>query len=322
MFLLIITYGFVIVAGPVIYFILRDKKNPGLFFERHSYLALTITAILGLGIITAFYSTLAEPFILRTNRTIIHARTINRAIRIAFVSDIQIGNHKKEAWAEKIASKIEVIAPDVVIFGGDQIDNEGTFEDESVYLQPLQRLSEKYPVYYILGNHEYGIGGTVRLKPEKYTGDRSEMLINRLNSYGFVLLRNSLECPEIKQQKICLFGLDDIWKYPPEFSQLKNLDKSIPLFLITHNPDGVLFYPENLPVPDLVLAGHTHGGQIWIPFWGPLGSAQTFLGKSYYRGLNYYRNIPIFTSVGAGESGAPLRLLAVPEIALIEILPE
>jgi predicted MPP superfamily phosphohydrolase len=322
MFLLIIVYGYILVAAIMIYIILRDRKIPAHYLGRHRRLAAIFAAVLILGIITALYSTLIEPFTLRLNKIEISSQKISQSVRIAFVSDIQIGKYKKESWAEKITAKIESANPDIVIFGGDQIDNEGTFEDESKYLEPLKKLTEKYPVYYILGNHEYGIGGKVRFSPYKYTGDRSQLEIDRMKSLNISLLRNQLDCLEINKQKICLFGLDEIWKYTPDFSQLKYWDKETPLVLISHNPDGILYYPTNLPTPALVLSGHTHGGQIWLPLLGPLGNAQTTLEDKYDRGLNYYNNIPIFTSVGAGESGAPLRLFAMPEVAIITILPQ
>jgi len=319
MFLLIIIYGYILTAGLLIFYICRDLRRPELFFARHKCLSIFCVAILILGILTGLYSTLIEPFILRTTSVAIYSANIKSEIKIAFVSDIQVGQWKKTGWVEKIVEHIENAEPDIIILGGDLIDNEGTFEDESKYLEPLKKLTDRYPIYYVLGNHEYGIGGTVRTKPEKYTGDRSQLVIDRMASLGIPLLRNNLICLTIKNQDICIFGIDDIWKNNPDFTDLQNWDKKIPLIYVTHNPDGVLYYPTNLPLPSLVLAGHTHGGQIWLPLWGPLASAQTIMGKQYYRGLNFFNKIPIYTSIGAGESGAPLRLFAWPEIVIINL---
>ncbi len=303
----------------MIFFIYRDSRRPELFFARHRCLSIFCVAILALGILTGLYSTLIEPFILQTTSVAIHSANIKSEIKIAFVSDIQVGQWKKAGWVEKIVEHIENAKPDIIILGGDLIDNEGTFEDESKYLEPLKKLVGRYPIHYVLGNHEYGIGGTVRTKPEKYTGDRSQLVIDRMTALGIPLLRNNLICLTIKDQDICIFGIDDIWKNNPDFTGLQDWDKKIPLIYITHNPDGILYYPTNLPPPFLVLCGHTHGGQIWLPFWGPLASAQTILDRQYYRGLNFFNNIPIYTSVGAGESGAPLRLFAWPEIVIINL---
>jgi len=316
MFLLIIIYGYILVAGLIIHFVIRDRKKPNLFFGRFKFLSALFISVLFFGIILALYSTLIEPYCLKINNVNIKNEKLS-GIKIVFVADIQVGMHKKYLWSKKIAKKIIESEPDIIIFGGDMISNEGTFEDESKYLLPLKVL-QQYPVYYILGNHEHGIGGTVKDMPEKYTGDRSDLLIKQFNQFGFKLLKNSLDCLEIKKQKICIFGLAEIWKNKTDFTELKNWDQNTPLIFVTHNPDGILEYPTNIPLPDLTLAGHTHGGQIWLPFWGPLASAQTILQKEYYRGLNYFNNTPIFTTVGTGESGTSLRLFAIPEIAIIE----
>lgn len=305
-------------AGLIIFFVIRDQKNPNLIFGRFKFLSALLVFVLFFGIILAFYSTLIEPYCLKINTLDIKNDKLN-GMKIAFVSDIQVGMHKKYLWSKKIAQSIDKSNPDIIIIGGDMISNEGTFDDESEYLLPL-RILQKYPVYYVLGNHEYGIGGTVKNKPEKYTGDRSGLVIDRFNDFGFNLLNNSLNCIEINKQKICLFGLAEIWKNKSDFSELKNWDKNLPLIFITHNPDGILEYPTNLPYPDLTLAGHTHGGQIWIPFFGPLAGAQTILQKEHYRGLNYFNDALIYTSVGAGESGTSLRLFAAPEILIINFV--
>ena len=67
------------------------------------------------------------------------------------------------------------------------------------------------------------------------------------------------------------------------------------------------------------MAGHTHGGQIYLPFLGPIGDAGVVLGKKYYRGLNYFENTPIYTSVGLGESGGPIRFMTPPELSIINL---
>ena len=132
-----------------------------------------------------------------------------------------MGAYKRSAWVEKIVSKVEEIKPDLVILGGDLIDNEGNPLDETIYLKPLYRLVKKYPIYYILGNHEYGIGSRTIYSPFYRTGDRSEDLISRMKEIGVPLLRNNLACPEINSEKICLFGLDDLWSDHINFKELK-----------------------------------------------------------------------------------------------------
>lgn len=321
-FLLIIIFGYVLVAIILIALFWRDQKNIKHFLGKKPWLAKTAISILSIGILVALSSVFVYPNVLITNYQEIKLNKLTTPINVALITDIQVGNHKKAAWVEKIIKNIDQIKPDLILLGGDLIDNEFTFEDESQYLEPLAKLVGNYPIYAIMGNHEYGIGSKTRKNSDWQTGDRSEDVVTRLKKINIPLLRNQLVCPEIKNQPICIFGIDDIWSRPTNFDELKNYNSSTaPIIFLTHNPDGILRWPQNQPPPDLVLAGHTHGGQVWIPGWGPLGLTDVDLGTDYYRGLNYWNNIPIFTSVGVGESAAPVRFWVTPEIAVIKIKP-
>ncbi|MFA7653879.1 MAG: metallophosphoesterase [Candidatus Magasanikbacteria bacterium] len=375
-FFSIIILGYFVLAGYLIYAIGRDQKNSTLFFGRHKNWTLGIVAILILGVISAFDARFIEPWTIKTTPIEIKISGLTSTIKIAFISDLQIGNHKKSAWVEKIVERIKQEKPDLVILGGDLIDNEGTFEDESVYLEPLKNIAELYPTFAVLGNHEYGIGSGAVGFDQYYTGNRSAEVIERLKNLNIKLLRNDLACPEIKGQKLCLYGIDDLWGGKPNFDALaachpersegsltlrKIRDSSVaslpqndncvatttPVLFITHNPDGVQLWPKNLRAPDLTLAGHTHGGQVYLPFIGPIGNPGITLPKKYYRGLNYvslrgsadealtkqsleYNGIasptarndaPIYTSVGIGESGGAVRFWTLPEIVIITLVP-
>lgn len=278
--------------------------------------------ILLAGIIIATDSRFIEIWRIKiTNISIINAQ-ITQPIKIAWLTDLQVGNHKRNEWLNKVVLKLEKINPDLILLGGDLIDNEGTLNDETKYLEPLKKLADRYPMYYVLGNHEYGIGGAARDRPKWQTGDRSDDLIKKMEELNIPLLRNQLICAEIAKQPICIFGVDDFWARPVVFDDLKNWNCSIPLIYIMHNPDAIKFWPEEIKKPDLALAGHTHGGQVWLPVINrPLSSAETELGYNYYRGLKYWQDIPIYISTGLGESGGPIRFFAPPEIAVINLTP-
>ncbi|MFA6547848.1 MAG: metallophosphoesterase [Candidatus Magasanikbacteria bacterium] len=321
-FFTIIIIDIIFISALLIYFFWRDIKIKKTFLNKRKKLGYVLIAVLFFIIFCGIDAFFIEPWLIVKNEIEIKDIKISQPIKIAFISDIQIGNHKKTAWTEKMVEKINEIQPDLILLGGDLIDNEGTFEDESQYLEPLRKISDKYPIYYILGNHEYGIGSQTKEDRNKQTGDRSQLLITKMKDLKITLLRNNLECPTIKNQKICLFGLDDIWSRNINFDELKNWDKNLPLIFLTHNPDGIKIYPINQKIPDLTLAGHTHGGQIRLPFIGPLGSAQIQLPKKYYSGLNDWCGMKIFTTVGIGESGGQIRFLDPPEMAIINLKPQ
>lgn len=320
-FISVVIYSYILVACLLVFFIIRDSKINGLFFNKYKKLSYAIIIVLFFGILCALYSHFAEPFILLTKKVEFHDSQIKQQIKIIFVSDIQVGNHKKSAWVEKIVEKILTQNPDLVVFGGDMISNEGSFENESKYLEPLAKIAEKYPSFYVLGNHEYGSGHLNLKKSYLGTGNRTQELIDEMKKLEIKSLNNKLSCLNIKNQDLCLFGIDDVYAGKANFSELKNLPTSTPLVFITHNPDGVLSYPKTFPKPILTLAGHTHGGQVYLPLFGPLGSVDLILPDKFYRGLNYWNNIPILTSVGAGESGGQIRFWAIPEIVSLTLTP-
>jgi len=347
----IIAIGYIAFAGVVIIIVIRDLYFPiakcklisfpkrkslkkiFLYFYKSLFrtyylpkkgnkiISWALVAVLGIGIALAIDARFIEPKLLVTSRSQVKICGITEPIKVALVADIQAGMNKKTEWVEKIVHKIENLNPDLVLLGGDLIDNEGTGVDETQYLEPLKKLAGKYPVYYIMGNHEYGIGNETQYQPRLQTGDKTEDLIKTMKNIGIPLLRNQLDCPTIKNQNICIFGADDIWKRPINFSALKQWDRHTPLIFLVHNPDGILYWPGNIKQPSIEMTGHTHGGQVWLPFIGPVGDAGIDLGKKYYKGLNYFGYTPIYTTAGAGESGGPIRLFDPPEVSLITLTP-
>jgi len=319
-FFTVIILGYLLIAAILICLIYRDRKNPEIFFGKHKNFALFLVFILTIGIILAVDARFIEPNLLVIRKVEIKNTKITTPVRIVFITDPQVGNHKKTAWAKKIVKKIDNIKPDIVVLGGDLIDNEWTSEDESIYLEPLEMITSKYPTYAVLGNHEYGLGTNNYTDPRLGSGNRSAMVITRLDTIGVQLLKNDLSCINIKDNNVCLYGIDDLWGGKVSFENLKKWDQKLFLIFITHNPDGVLQWPKTIK-PDLILAGHTHNGQIFLPLIGPLGDSGVNLGRQYYYGQKTWEDTPMFISSGAGESGGPVRLFNPPEIAEINVLP-
>ena len=334
-FYTIFTVGYTIVSVILIYLIYRDQRRETLFFGKHKKLAWIIINTLAITSFLGLYVRFVEPFTILTKETKIVIKEIKQPIKIAFIADPQLNRFKNDSWAEKIDTKTIEAQPDIVIFGGDLVSNGGYFYEasspntssgtEADWLNIFSKITEKYPSYYVLGNHEYGLGNTNLKNPDHWTGDQSKPVISVMEKIGTTSLNNHLFCFEIKNEKLCLFGIDDIWGAKVnltkiDFSELKNWNQKTPLIFITHNPDGILQWPKDIKKPDLVLTGHTHGGQIYLPFIGPLGNAGIELGKQYYRGLNYYEGIPIYTSIGLGESGGPVRFMSAPELTVITMV--
>ncbi len=318
----IVIYEIILVSALLIIWTIRDLHRPGLFLNRYKNFAYSVIILLSIFIICAIDTRFIEPNIITKNEFDLPTANLKIPIKVVFISDLHIGKYKKSSWTQKIVNKINIIKPDLVLIGGDFIVNEGAFEDETQYLEPLKQLTAKYPIYYVFGNHEYGMSGNSIDSIKGQTGDRSGLLAKKMQELGIPLLLNQLICPKIKDQPICIFGINDIWENDFNFKELKNWNKTTPLILLAHNPDAILFYPKNEPPPNITLAGHTHGGQIRLPFIGALGDAKIALPKQFYKGLNDWKGAKVFTSVGLGESGGPVRFWNPPEIAVINLKPQ
>jgi len=112
------------------------------------------------------------------------------------------------------------------------------------------------------------------------------------------------------------------WKYDSALADwLYGDGAAAARLLLTHNPDLVLELADlGAPPPDLVLAGHTHGGQVRLPGYGAIYTS-TKLGRRYDAGLFDFQGIPLYITAGVGTSEVPVRLFDPPEIVLITLVP-
>lgn len=276
----------------------------------------------------AIYAVLIEPYIIIKKEFDLPIEKIKKTHRIVFMSDLHVGSNKKSGWIKRLVHKLKEIKPDIMLIGGDLIDNANPNKDETKYLEPFKELVGHFPIYYVLGNHEYGIRHPRTAKRDMRKRDRSQSLIAKMTELGIPLLRDQLINLHIDNQRIYIFGTEDEWAHKINYSELKHWDEEHPLILVTHNPDGIKHYPLNKKAPDLVLSGHTHGGQISLPFIGGFGDAAVKLFAAiklppkYYRGLNDWNNTKIYISTGLGESFLPIRFFNPPEIVVINLKPQ
>ena len=261
------------------------------------------------------WGSFVEPQLLTTSRTTIDLSGIDKPIRIAFVSDIHAGPYKKTAYIERITKKILAEKPDLVFLGGDMIENDGTGADETQYLKPLENISSRIPTYAVVGNHEYGIDE--KMQQALSLPDVHSHVKEKLESLGINVMINKLEKITVRDQSFYLFGGDEWWHKTLDFSALERRTKSIPTIALIHNPAAT--WATSVHAIDLMLSGHTHGGQIRLPFVGPIGRVDGVVPLSWYKGLNEYNTMKLFVTSGAGEAGPRTRLFNPPEIILITL---
>lgn len=152
------------------------------------------------------------------------------------------------------------------------------------------------------------------------TGSNDAARLNAtLERWGMTMLHNCathLHRPDIGLD-IHLAGVDDVIEGRPRLGDsLQGIPESAPVILLSHNPD-IIASPQ-LPRVDLVLSGHTHGGQIRVPLWGVAHTQAEHLPRRHVSGFFRVGETQVYITRGIGE-GIPLRFRAGPQITLIEI---
>ncbi|MGB9696589.1 MAG: metallophosphoesterase [Ignavibacteria bacterium] len=222
-------------------------------------------------------------------------------INIAFASDIHLGTVVDDEKLQKIVSLLNSVKPDVIIFGGDLLDEDVTKLEENNSAEPLKQLSAKYGIYGVTGNHEY-IGGI-------------EKAIPFIEKHNITLLRDT---SYLIANTFYLIGRED--KEKSRFTGqprkkltdlLRDVDKSLPLILIDHQPSEIEEVVKNKI--DLQISGHTHNGQFF-----PINLIVKLIYEFPY-GYHKKQNTQFFISTGAGTWGPPIRIMAPPEVVLLKV---
>lgn len=216
------------------------------------------------------------------------------------LSDLHVGRTIKKSFVETLVARINAQNPNIVVITGDLVDH--NLDAIKKDLSPLQKLSA--PAYFILGNHEYFHGATE--------------IIAHMRSLGITVLLNESLRIEEGDVRFNLIGLTDVLgeriaEYPMDIEKAyKETDPALPCIVLAHQPKTILRLEKR--ACDLMLSGHTHGGQIF-----PFGLL-VMLDQPYLSGLHRHdTQKQIFVSRGAGYWGPPLRVLAPSEISKIVI---
>jgi predicted MPP superfamily phosphohydrolase len=218
------------------------------------------------------------------------------------LTDVHVGRTIKREFIEKLVDETNQLKPDMVVITGDLVDLPITEIEYDLY--PLKDLQA--PTYFILGNHEYFHGAGEAIAYVRELGIKP-------------LLNEHVVIGEGEQQ-FNLVGLNDVMGkrvdfFPPDAAAAyKGMDQSRSCIVLAHQPKMIDEMDEYRC--DLMLSGHTHGGQIF-PFGLLVMAAQPYLA-----GLHTHApDRQIFVSRGTGYWGPPLRFLAPSEISQIIIQP-
>ncbi|MBI2989860.1 MAG: metallophosphoesterase [Candidatus Magasanikbacteria bacterium] len=314
---IIITILILASALPAAFLFWKIKLKKGIFYKYKTVNSILACLMLS-GSIIIFYGSYIEPRIIIKKQKEIDLPGIEQSIRIALIADMQLGPYKREKFMNRIVEKIDAEKPDLVFIAGDLIDNTGGGLPELEFLNPIQKLSGRTPVYAVNGNHEYGLFTANDIDKPRTSLDLSKKTETKMESLGVRYLANELETITVNSESFYLFGGDEFWTRKLDLSPLdRRFDSSKPTIALLHNPAATWDLAGH--DIDLALMGHTHGGQIRLPFIGPLGRADHVIPSKWYKGWYTFEGLKVFVTSGVGESGARARLFNPPEIVYLTI---
>ncbi len=253
-------------------------------------------------------------FFVEPNRLVVRQEAIQidqwpkelSGLRIALIADIHTGGRFIDD--NKLRTIVELTNqqnPDLIVLLGDYMSPNSWHSrrvEPEVTAAAMKNLHAPLGVYAVLGNHDWWYnGGKVR---------------RAFEANGIPVLDN--EVAEIKRQdgSFWLAGLADFWTRPQHVSEtIAKVPQGAPVIAITHNPDVFPSLPQSVP---LLLAAHTHGGQVNLPLIGtPIVPSRN--GRKYTAGHVFENGHHMFVTTGIGTSILPIRFRVPPEIVILTI---
>lgn len=296
----------------------RDRKRQGTWEARHPISARCFSVILFFSFLVVFWGSFIEPRLLTVKRLALDLPNFEPAqpVRLALISDVHVGTYKKAGWVRRVSRRILQERPNLVLLAGDFIVSQS---QHAQYLAAFRPLSVSVPTYAVLGDHDYHVNAPAfQLDPQLALAVEEQ-----LTSAGVQVLKNAARRIATNGASFWLLGLDDWLAGKTNFinatSQASNFfNPQLPAVVLVHNPDFILG-PEAKKA-DLILAGNTHGGQIRLPFLGPVARLPSQLPRRFDKGLFTLENgTRLFITSGISESGPRARLFNPPEIVLLEL---
>jgi predicted MPP superfamily phosphohydrolase len=214
--------------------------------------------------------------------------------RIAFLTDTHVASFHRRAFFREVVAQSNRFAPDLVLLGGDFVSFERHIPLMAELL--LTGLEARDGIYAVLGNHDYWANADGVIAAMTARGVR--FIVNRN-----VELRRG-------DDVISLAGIDELYRGKPDIDAAF-LNARKPCIALTHHPD-MLEHLQNRRI-DLMLSGHTHGGQIRFPFFGSVVVPSKHEGR-YAAGFHRAGSVLMYVSRGVGAI-PPLRILCKPEVA-------
>jgi predicted MPP superfamily phosphohydrolase len=252
------------------------------------------------------YAFLVEPRWLQLTRTRIHARGLHPSLEgftLALLTDLHAGEGTPLSLVRRACRMAMAEEPDLVAVTGDLVADDAT--GFSHVLDALGSLSAPHGVYAVPGNHDHivGIGRWHR-------DVRQQRAVTDLTNRALVL--------DVGGARLCVAGVDDLSSGRPDLGVLPPPEERDFTLLLAHDPDQAEKARRVCDAVDLIVSGHTHGGQVRLPWVGAIRNPSRH-DDLYEEGLRRRPWTQVYTSRGVGTVHIPVRFLCRPEVALLTL---
>jgi uncharacterized protein len=267
---------------------------------------LVTTPLVALSTVSA-YATLIEPYRYWVSETEIFIKDLPdrfEGFRITQLTDIHHSRILAIDEVRRVVSVAQQTKPDLFVLTGDYTTTYRRYIEPCA--EALSPLSAPEGVWAVLGNHDH------------YTDP--ELTTRALERHHITVLNNQNTVLQKGPDAIQLSGIDDwSWNGANFKKAFEGLKHNRPTILLSHQP-GVLEFDQTQEMA-LILSGHTHGGQIKLPWLGPIARFAT-KDLTYAQGLFRYGDVQLYVSSGTGVIGLPVRLGVRPEISVLRLMRE
>lgn len=221
-------------------------------------------------------------------------------LKIAQLSDLHLHPYTEPETIAKAVTLTNALEPDLILLTGDFITDKGSDAEELGEL--LRPLKSKHGIFGSMGNHDCWY--------------QPWLVRQHLNASGVHMLENAGTELSIHGEKLWLGGLDSAWAGRPELNKTLPRSSGITTLMMVHEPDYADILAErNRPL--LQLSGHSHGGQVRVPFTGAVVTVPW--AKKYIRGLHQIGDVTLYVNSGIGCTSHPVRFACPPEVTLITL---
>ena len=263
---------------------------------RRSFLkTLGVGALAGVG--TATYAQDCAEWLSVEHSELALPRWDANGFKVALVADLHMNNITERERAKRALRLALNEKPDVLIIGGDFVNHSSPDTIENITLALNELSDAKCPCLSVMGNHDYWCS-----QPQK--------VISAVENSPVKLLRNKI----FEIDGVSIAGVDDAFEGLQDYEFFPESKVSKSCLGILHEPDYVDEMPAHV---SLQLSGHTHGGQVCLPFGVAMHTPKG--GRKYIAGYYPEANVPLYVTRGVGTSGVDYRLFCRPEVTVLTL---